>query len=291
MSAHAIILCYDNEMNVLVTGAAGKTGRAVIAALVARRVAVRPFVQRRQSIPGTLPPVIGSMENPDDWARAVQGMEAIYHICPNMHPNEVAIGALALQAARNERIAHFVYHSVLHPQVEAMPHHWNKLRVEELLMAGGLPLTILQPTAYMQNLRANWTAVLEKGVLVLPYPVSSRISLVDVADVGTVAARVLTEPGHVGATYELVGTPPLSPVELAEQISLVLEKEVVAREMALDAWQEQAAATGMPVYAMDTLLAMFRYYAAHGLVGNTTVLRHLLGREPTSLVDCMRRWL
>jgi hypothetical protein len=23
-----------------------------------------------------------------------------------------------------------VYHSVLHPQIEAMPHHWNKLRVE-----------------------------------------------------------------------------------------------------------------------------------------------------------------
>jgi hypothetical protein len=34
---------------------------------------------------------------------------------------------------------------------------------------------------------------------------------------------------------------------------------------------------------VETLLKMFRYYANYGLVGNSHVLRWLLGREPTSL--------
>jgi hypothetical protein len=32
-----------------------------------------------------------------------------------------------------------VYHSVLHPQTEQMPHHWHKLRVEEMLLESRLP--------------------------------------------------------------------------------------------------------------------------------------------------------
>ena len=59
------------------------------------------------------------------------------------------------EAARRAGIRHLVYHSVLHPQVEAMPHHWQKMRVEEQLFAAGLPYTILQPAAYMQNVLAH----------------------------------------------------------------------------------------------------------------------------------------
>ena len=90
-----------------------------------------------------------------------------------------------------------VYHSVLHPQIEAMPHHWEKMRAEELLFAAGLDVTVLQPTAYMQNILAGWRDIVEAGIYRVPYPVESRISLVDLDDVAAAAALVLTQPGHV----------------------------------------------------------------------------------------------
>ena len=93
-----------------------------------------------------------------------------------------------------------------------MPHHWAKLRVEEMLLASGLDVTILQPTAYMQNILAGWPGIVADGVFWVPYPVETRLSLVDLQDVGAAAARVSTEPGHEGATYELVGTAPLSQI-------------------------------------------------------------------------------
>lgn len=73
--------------------------------------------------------------------RSAQG---VYHICPNVHPQEVEIGRIAIDAARAAHVERFVFHSVLRPQIEAMPHHWRKLRVEEMLLASGLNFTILR---------------------------------------------------------------------------------------------------------------------------------------------------
>jgi NAD(P)H dehydrogenase (quinone) len=142
---------------ILVTGAAGKTGRAVIEALLDRGTAVRAWVRRPAQVAilqrlGVTDIVMGGMGDTAVYQQAATGVRAIYHICPNMHPDEVALGRAAIAAAQAAGVAHFVYHSVLHPQTEKMPHHWHKLRVEEVLLESGLPFTILQPAAYMQNI-------------------------------------------------------------------------------------------------------------------------------------------
>ncbi len=51
----------------------------------------------------------------------------------------------------------------------------------------------------------------------------------------------------------------------------------------VEAWESRARAAGMGDYQRETLAAMFRSYAAHGLVGNANVLTWLLGRSPTTL--------
>ena len=113
----------------------------------------------------------------------MQGVRAIYYICPNMHPHEIAIGEMMIEAALQAGVEHFVYHSVLHPQAEAMPHHWPKLRVEERLFESGLAFTILQPAAYMQNILAQRQRILQMAFLFCPMALTPAISLVDLADV------------------------------------------------------------------------------------------------------------
>ena len=132
--------------------------------------------------------VIGDIQDQDAYRQAARGVDAIYHICPNMHPHEAAVGAVAIQAARQEGVARFVYHSVLHPQTEQMPHHWQKLRVEEQLVQSGLHYTILQPEAYMQNILAGWELIVEQGIYRVPYPPSTRLGMVDLLDVAEAAA-------------------------------------------------------------------------------------------------------
>jgi NAD(P)H dehydrogenase (quinone) len=275
---------------ILVTGAAGKSGVAVIAALAARGAAVRALVHRADqsaavAAQGAREVAVGAFEDAAALASAVDGASAVYHICPNVSPHEVAYARAVIAAAKAAGVPRFVYHSVLHPQVETMPHHWAKLRVEELLLASGLAATILQPTAYMQNILAGWRSIMEDGVYRVPYPVATRISLVDLRDVAEAAARVLTDEGHVGATYELVGTFALSQTEVADALSLAVGRQVRAVAETVEAWETRACAAGMGGYQRGTLAAMFRSYAADGLIGNANVLTWLLVRTPTTLAQ------
>jgi uncharacterized protein YbjT (DUF2867 family) len=279
---------------ILVTGAAGKTGQAVIRALAQRKRPVRALVFRPQQTRvvtelGVSEAVTGDMRDRTVLGRAMQNVRAVYHICPNMSPDEVSIARAIITAASSAGVEQFIYHSVLHPQTEDMPHHWLKLRVEEQLFQSGLAYTILQPAAYMQNVLAHWDRIVECGLYPVPYPAATRLSMVDLQDVAAAAAIVLTEPGHVGATYELCGPGVLSQTETAGILSQQLGRDVVAREVPLFEWERQARDSGLGDYQVATLIKMFRYYERHGFWGNPRVLGWLLGRPPTSFAAFLER--
>lgn len=278
---------------ILVTGAAGKTGKAVVSALAARGAAVRAFVRRAAQVPslqeaGATATFVGDLRNPDDLWYASEGITAIYHICPNMQPDEVAIAAQVFAAAKGQEVPRLVYHSVLHPQTPAMPHHWQKLRVEDLLFTTGLDYTILQPAAYMQNVLAGWSTIVEQGIYRIPYAASSRLGMVDLHDVAQAAAIVLTTAGHRGATYELATDEWLTQAEVARILSEVIGRAVHVEVQAREQWREQATQAGLSPYAIESLDKMFVYYERFGFCGNGRSLTALLGRPPQGLVDCLQ---
>lgn len=217
-----------------VLGGHGKTGRAVVSALTSCGAGAVP---------------LGRADWPD-LAVALAGCEAAYVIAPNLHPDEPAYVTSVLAALAEARIGRVVYHSVASPYAPAMPHHLAKARSEDLVRRSGLDWTILQPGAYLQNL--DLTATVE-----VPYSPDVPFGFLDLADLGRAAAVVLTEPGHVGATYEL-----------ATRVATV-------RELADEA--------GVPVTRVRDpedhpwLSAMFAYYDEHGLPVGTRVLEALVG--------------
>ncbi len=276
---------------ILVTGAAGKTGRAVLEALAQTGRPARAWVRRSEQahdLPAT-ETVAGDLADARLWKEACLGVDALYLICPNMYPRELEVGRMAMEAAGTAGVKRFVYHSVLHPQTEEMPHHWQKLRVEDEIFRGGLPFTILQPCAYMQNVVAYLDDIVTKGRYVVPYNIRARFALVDLADVAQAAARILTESGHGGATYELAGPANLSSEEIARAFADRLQRPVEAVERSVESWESSANAGGMHSETTGFLAAMFRYYDRYGLIGNGNVLGWLLGRHPTSFTQFVTR--
>lgn len=279
---------------ILVTGGAGKTGLAVTRALHGVGVSVRAMVHRsassdRAQSAGANQVLVGKLENQADLERALSSVNAVYAICPNMAPDEFGMLTGLIDAAVRAGVKRFVYHSVLHPQVEAMPHHWQKLRVEERLFESGLEATILQPTSYMQNLKGYWDEVVGQGVYRVPYPVGTRLSLVDLEDVAQAAALVLSQDGHVGATYELCGPDALTQNQIAETLGRALGRRVEAQALPLVEWLARPETQTMDAYQRQTLTAMFRYYAVHGFAGNPNALAWLLDRAPTNLSQVVAR--
>lgn len=279
---------------ILVSGAAGKTGLAVVGALVAKGEAVRALVRRQEQAHrlremGAREVVVGDMRDPAAIAPVAQGVRAVYHICPNVSPDEVAIGQVLITAARQAGAGLFVFHSVLHPQTGAMPHHWQKLLVEQALIDSGLSFVILQPASYMQNVLSEWDQIVSRGIYHIPYSVATRLGMVDLDDVAAAAGMVLTGRGHEGAAYELAGPEVLNQDDVARILGEALGRTVTPEVVAARDWERQARAAGLGDYQVKTLLAMFRYYEWSGFWGNPRVLGWLLGRPPTTFAQFAQR--
>lgn len=278
---------------ILVTGAAGKTGRAVIRHLVRRRASIRAFVYRTEQedlfrgVDG-VEIMVGSLEDSAALTEAMAGVRSVYFICPNMRPDEQAMGTSAIEHAERSGVERFAYHSVLLPAVESMPHHWQKHLVEEALVRSSLEYTIMQPCAYMQNLLVQWTRINRDHEFEVPYSLESRMSLVDLEDVAEAAAVVLSNEGHGGATYELCGPEALSQRDLAEVLTEQTGSPVEARYVSATEW-ELGVRSELTAYAIDALLSMFSYYDQRGLRGNPAPLERLLDRPPTSFAEFVRR--
>ena len=241
---------------------------------------------------GAVDVVAGDLRSREHLQLAVDGVAAIHHICPNMRADEVSIAQLVVRSAQIAGCRRFVYHSVLHPQTEEMPHHWQKLRVEELLLRSGLDVTILQPAAYMQNLLAYWPAIARRRRAAHALRACDAcLSLVDLEDVATVAAEVLTDDRHTGATYELVGTAPLDQHAVAALCTAVLGRPVAPRSSRAASGRERAGRGHGRVRngqsaAHVPLLRRLRFrrqpICPH---------RDLPGRAPTTLRDFLERQL
>ena len=272
---------------ILITGSAGKTGLATIRALAAKEQPVRAMIRRegqREAVlaAGAHEVVVGDLQSDADVTKAYDGVQKAYHICPNVHPDEYGIGKRVIDAAVAAGVSHFVFHSVLHPQIEAMPHHWEKMRVENYLFQSKIPFTIVQPVAYMQNILGQWMAIAQDGVYGVPYAEQSRLGMVDLAEVAGAVSTILTEDGHIGATYELATDEALSQTEVAAILATQLHRSVRVSVTPLNDWVQRAIAAGMGAYQVDTLTKMFRYYEAFGFRGNGQVLSMLLGKAPTT---------
>lgn len=279
---------------ILITGASGKTGQAVIKALAQTQQPIRALIHKTSYQPlmhqlGVQEVLVGDMRSSEVLKKGMQSITAVYHICPNMHPDEIRIGETIIQAAKSANVSRFVYHSVLHPQIEAMPHHWHKMRVEEQLFTSDLPYTILQPAPYMQNLLAYWQAICTHQQYAIPYSPHAPLCAVDLQDVAEVAALTLTQAGHEKAIYELCGTELLSAHEVSQLLSQFLQKTIRVSTISRDTWAEQASANGLGSYQVETLLKMFVYYEKFGFTGNPNVLGWLLDHPPTTYQAFLQR--
>jgi NAD(P)H dehydrogenase (quinone) len=278
---------------ILVTCAGGKTGRAIVPALAKAGQNVRAMVGRPESAAsiaglGAAEIVSGALTDADAVASALQGVDAIYYIAPNMTPDERLIGDIVIDAAKAAGVKRFIFHSTLHTQIEALPHHWERHFVEQSLINSGLAYTILQCGSYMQNMLPGWAKMVETGVHSMAYDIDAPMSLVDLDDIAELAVKVSTEPGYENAIFEICGAA-ITLRQKAEILANVLGIPIRAEKEQLRAFLDHGRALGFSDFALATMAKMFPYYDAHGLVGNGKILGWILGREPTGFESFVRR--
>lgn len=277
----------SERSTIVVTGAGGKTGRAMLSAFGLRGLVCVAWVRREDQVAealahGAAEARIVDFSQPETFASALAEVDHVYHICPNMHPDEVSIASNLIEAASQRRIKRFILHSVMHPQIEAMPHHWRKLRVEEMVLASGLGFNLVQPSAYLQNLQPYFRSARDRGFFELPFSVDAPISMVDLADVASAVSELIVDAAHAHGTYVLAGQA-YNHRNVARVFSAVLGRQIEARQIPVDQWAGSARAAELAPGRIDDLISMFNYYDRHGFVGSFATLESLLGQPVVGL--------
>jgi DNA-directed RNA polymerase specialized sigma24 family protein len=133
--------------------------------------------------------------------------------------------------------------------------------------------------------------MMQGGVYEIPYSTRSQSSMIDLKDLAEVVFKVMTEPDHYYATYELCGCEQLSADQIAEIVSQKSGKKVVARDLDRNTWEIEMRSKNMAEYARETLLKMFQYYEQFDFIGNCNQLTWLLGRSPNTFGNFIEEFI
>ena len=277
---------------ILVNAANGQQGRLLVPKLVTAGFVVRGCVQSERSAEalraaGVADVVVGDIADPALIARALSGVEKVYHVCPGIQPREREIGFAWIDAAAAAGVKHFVFSSVIHAIVSDLVQHRIKRDIEKHLLASHLEFTILQPTIYMAPRRFD--RIFETGILRAGWSLDRLQSLVDIGDVTDVAAMVLTDSErHAAATYELAAPGRYTAHDMAGVIAHILGKPIRVEQIGAEAYLKGLFGDRDPAtmpHEVSVSSSLTTRYSSHDFLGNSNVLTWLLGRPPTSFED------
>jgi uncharacterized protein YbjT (DUF2867 family) len=281
-------------MSVLVIGAAGNVGRLVVRAVLDRGTPVTALVRDTErtvpkgsvlAAPGVTR-IIGDLTRPASIRRAMARCESVFLATPHS-PDQVELQNAAVDAAA-ETGARLVKLSSWGPSVHegsTVPgarRHWL---TQQYAHARGVPATFLCPNYFMHVLTSRYAGeVRRRGVLVSPAGWRG-ISMVDARDVAEVAARVLTEDGHVGATYTLSGPTAPTYSKIADLLSQLTGRTVRYHFMSDAEFERWMAAEGRQEWETAHAAGIFAFYRAGGGELITDDVRRITGHPPRSIED------
>jgi uncharacterized protein YbjT (DUF2867 family) len=261
---------------VLVTGATGNAGGAVVRALVAAGQPARALVR-----PGTDPARLsgraeraeGDLNQPDTVAPHLEGVDAVFLLSGYEGMAET------LSRMSDAGVRHVVLLSSSAAPSGDMGNAVARYHIEseQAVRDSGLDWTFLQPNSFMTN-TFQWTPQLEAGDVIRAPFADVAVATIDPDDLGAVAAEALTSEGHAGRTYRLSGPESLTPADRVAVLARVLGRDLrFESQPDEEARAEMSAA--MPAPYVDAFMSFF----ADGKLDESEVLptvEEVTGRPP-----------
>jgi uncharacterized protein YbjT (DUF2867 family) len=227
---------------VLVIGATGRVGHAVVDLLVGEGVPVRALTRRPEAaatLPAGVEVVTGDLTVPESLDAALRGVGSVFLVWT---------APPATLPAVVERLATYARRVVFLSSPHQTPHPFfqqpNPMAVlhadiERFIAASGLESTIIRPGMFASNVAAWWAAAIRAdGVVRWPYG-AAETAPVDDRDVAAVAARTLCEDGHAEGGYVLTGPESLSQAEQVSIIGDVLRRRIRFEELSPDEFRRE----------------------------------------------------
>jgi uncharacterized protein YbjT (DUF2867 family) len=264
---------------ILITGANGRTGRAVLELLHSRGVPVRAMVRDAAKATGLIATeiVVADFSKPHTLPSVLEDVDSVY-LTSAADPEQVTMHRNLIRAAAQMGVRHIVRHSVRGADDNSPIKiaRWHAASQREL-ESSGIAWTHLQPVFNMQNFLRFAPSIRSHGTFVAPMR-DGAISMVDARDVASVAVEALTSAGHEHQTYLVTGPEPLTFADAAQQLSNVLGRPIRYVDVSPEQARTGMLAAGMPEWYVEDMLGFYAFYATGAGAYVSDVVPRIAGR-------------
>jgi uncharacterized protein YbjT (DUF2867 family) len=258
---------------VLVSGATGQQGGAVVRSLLGRGIGVRALTRDPEKPEARglaelgAEVASGDLEDRSSIERVLDGVDGVFSVQQFWeagYEGEVRQGVLLADAAKGAGVEHYVYSSVGSAHRETgILHFESKWEVEKHVRGSGVPYTVLRPVFFMQNWEFMREPILG-GTLPQPLDPDKPFQMVDANDIGVFAAMAFEDPDRwIGREVDLAGDEMTMPA-IADTFSRVIGRQVDYFQVSWDQFEEQMG---------EEYTVMYRGFNDYGYEADTTALR------------------
>lgn len=219
-------------MRILITGATGNVGVEVLQALssldhrhhvLAGVRSVQKALTQLSNFPTTELATF-DFDQIDQFAHYLDGIDVLFLLRPPHISDVPKHFKPLLDAAVKEHVKHIVFLSVQGADKSSIiPHH----KIEKLIEASDIAYTFLRPAYFMQNFSTILrNDIVEHDRVYLPSG-KAKFTVIDLKDVGEVAAKVLIEPvKYLNEAFDLTSDEQFNFNEMCAVLSKVLGRKI-----------------------------------------------------------------
>jgi len=184
-------------------------------------------------------------------AAALEGVRGAFLMNPPNYdpepgfPDTRQVAGAFAEALTRARPAAAVFLSTVGAHVERFNLLNNGGLVESALRETGLPVALLRPAWFLENVAWDVASALAGAIESYLQPPEHAIDMVSVRDIGATVAELLQQKWTGTRTIELAGPAKVSPDDIAAALSQELERPVAVRTVPRANWEPRFRSEGM----------------------------------------------
>lgn len=278
---------------IAITGATGQLGQHVIESLLITVPASQIVAIVRNPAKATALSQQGITVRQADYSdeaaftTALQGIDKLLLISSSEVGQRAPQHRNVINAAKAAHVKFIAYTSLLHADTSPLGLADEHVATEQMLAESGIAHALLRNGWYTENYLASAPAALEHGVFIGAAG-EGKIASATRADYAAAAARVISEDGHAGKTYELAGDAGWTQSQLAAELAKQSGKKVVYQNLSEADFAAALKSLGLPAGLADMLADSDTGASKGGLFDDSHTLSKLIGRPTTSLADSVK---
>lgn len=278
---------------IAITGATGQLGQHVIESLLKTVPASQIVAIVRNPAKATALSQQGITVRQADYSdeaaftTALQGIDKLLLISSSEVGQRAPQHRNVINAAKAAHVKFIAYTSLLHADTSPLGLADEHVATEKMLAESGIAYALLRNGWYTENYLASAPAALEHGVFIGAAG-EGKIASATRADYAAAAARVISEDGHAGKTYELAGDAGWTLSQLAAELAKQSGKKVVYQNLSEADFAAALKGVGLPAGLADMLADSDTGASKGGLFDDSHTLSKLIGRTTTSLADSVK---